>query len=188
MTLTSSGPSSSSRQRRSSTSTVIDVSTSSRTERPKRVRCCNTTSIALEQVLGLVGELEVGVAGDPEHRVSEHLHAREQRVEVRGDHLLERDEPFAVGQRDEARQQRRDLDAREQVFAERGVADADREVQREVRDVGEGVRRVDGERCEHGEDALVEHLAQLRTVGRVEVVPAHEANVARVRARARRPS
>ena len=38
----------------------------------------------LEQVVGLVGDLEVRVAGDPEQVVAEDLHAGEQRVEVAG--------------------------------------------------------------------------------------------------------
>ena len=50
------------------------------------------------------------------------LHAGEQLVEVRGDHLLERDEPLAVGQHDEAGQQRRHLDPREAPLAGVGVA------------------------------------------------------------------
>ncbi len=44
-----------------------------------------------EQVFGLVAELDVGVARDPERILREHLHAREQRVEVRRDHLFEGD-------------------------------------------------------------------------------------------------
>ena len=36
----------------------------------------------LEQVVGLVGDLEVGVARDPEQVVADDLHPREQRVEV----------------------------------------------------------------------------------------------------------
>ena len=50
----------------------------------------------LQQVVGLVGDLEVGVARDAEDVVVEDLHAREQLVEVRGDDLLERDERAAV--------------------------------------------------------------------------------------------
>ena len=44
----------------------------------------------LAQVVGLVGDVVVGVAGDPEERVVEDLHAREERLEVVGDDLLER--------------------------------------------------------------------------------------------------
>ena len=73
-----------------------------------------------EQVFGFVGELEVGVARDAEDVVAEHLHAGEQRVEMRRDHLLERHEALAVGEGDEPRQERRNLHAREAVLAERG--------------------------------------------------------------------
>ena len=112
-----------------------------------------------EEVFGVVGELEVGVAGDAERVVLEHLHAGEQRVEVRGDHLLERDEARAAGHRDEAGEQRRHLDAREALLAGARVAHDDREVEREARDVRERVRGVDRERREHREDAVVELAA-----------------------------
>ena len=46
----------------------------------------------LQQVGGVVGDLEVGVAGDAEDVVVGDLHAREQRVEVVRDHVLERHE------------------------------------------------------------------------------------------------
>ena len=36
----------------------------------------------LQQVVGVVGDLEVGVAGHAEHVVVDDLHAREERVEV----------------------------------------------------------------------------------------------------------
>ena len=76
------------------------ASTSSRTDvRRTRLRRREHALDRLEQVVGLVLELEVGVAGDAERVVREDLHAREQRVEVRGDDLLERDEALAVGQR-----------------------------------------------------------------------------------------
>ena len=45
-----------------------------------------------QQVVGLVGDLEVRVAGDAEEAVVDDLHAREQRVEVGRDDLLQRDE------------------------------------------------------------------------------------------------
>ena len=63
----------------------------------------------LEEVLGLVVELEVGVSGHPEGVVRQHLHPGEQPVEMRGDHLLEGDEALAIGERDEAGERRRDL-------------------------------------------------------------------------------
>ena len=51
----------------------------------------------LQQVGGVVGDLQVGVAGDAEGVVVDDLHAGEERVEVVGDHLLERHERDALG-------------------------------------------------------------------------------------------
>ncbi len=51
-----------------------------------------------------------------------------------------------------------------------------RQVQRQVRDVGERVRRVDGERREHRVHELLERALQLGAVGRVEVVPVEESD------------
>ena len=60
-----------------------------------------------QQVVGLaLLQVEVGVAGDPEGAVRLDLHAREQLAQVGGDDLLEGDEALAVGQGDEAGQQR----------------------------------------------------------------------------------
>ena len=56
----------------------------------------------------------------------------EELVEVGGDHLLERHEPLAVGQRDEPRQQRRDLHAGESALPRRRGRGRCGEVQREV--------------------------------------------------------
>ena len=106
-------------------------------------------------------------------------------VEVRRDHLLERHEALAVGQRDEAGEQRRDLHPREALLAARRVAHDDREVERQVGDVGERVRGVDRERREHREDRVVEHLDEVLAVVVVEVVPVGEADALRPRARAR---
>ena len=64
-----------------------------------------------EEVVGLVlFERQVGVAGDPEGVVVADGHAREERVEVGRDDLLERHEALAVGHDDEAGQRRWDLD------------------------------------------------------------------------------
>ncbi|GMA87564.1 hypothetical protein GCM10025868_28140 [Angustibacter aerolatus] len=106
----------------------------------------------------------------------QHVHAREELVEVRGDDVLEGHEARLVrvgvgrldGGRagrglldgDEPRQQRRHLDAGEVLLLRLGVADDDREVQRQARDVGERVGRVDRQRREHREDLVAEHLVQ----------------------------
>ena len=58
----------------------------------------------LEQVVGLLLlQGQVGVAGDPEGVVALDLHAREQRPQVGGDHLLEGDEALAVRHGQQAR-------------------------------------------------------------------------------------
>ena len=75
----------------------------------------------LEEVLGLVVELEVGVSGHPEGVVRQHLHPGEQPVEIRGDHLLEGDEALAIGERDETGERRRDLHAGEALLLRRRV-------------------------------------------------------------------
>ena len=92
-----------------------------------------------------------------------------------------------VGHRDEAGEQRRHLHPREPFLAGRVVADDDREVQREVRDVRERVRGVDRERREHREDALLEHARELGARVVVEVVPVGELDAGLLRARARCP-
>ena len=130
----------------------------------------------LEEVLGFVLELEVGVAGDAERVVREHLHAGEQGVELRRDDLLEQHEALAVGQRDEAGEQRRHLHPREALVAARRVAHGDREVQRQVGDVGERVRGVDRQRREHREDRVDEQLLEVGPVVGGEVVPVGEAD------------
>ena len=126
----------------------------------------------LEQIVGLLLlEREVGVASHTERVVRTDRHAGEQHVEVGGDHLLERHEPHSVGQCHESREQVRHLHPCEPALAVRRIGDDDGEVEREVGDVGEGMSRIDRERREHGEDAVVEHGAEVFTIGLVEVVP-----------------
>ena len=59
-------------------------------------------------------------------------------------------------------QQRRHLDPGEVLVAGHGVAHDDGEVQRQPGDVGERVRRVDGQRGQDREDLLAEHAVQRR--------------------------
>ena len=53
----------------------------------------------LQEVVGLVGDREVGVAGDAEVAVVDHVDPREEGVQVGRDHLLQRDEGEAVRRR-----------------------------------------------------------------------------------------
>ena len=130
-----------------------------------------------EQVLGLVDlDLDVGVARDAEDVERLDLHAREEQVEVRRDHLLDRHEAPAAGHLEEPRQQRRHLHAREARLARQRVAHDHGQVQRQVGDVRERVGGIDGERRQHREDPVLEHLAQLVALRRLELVPVDDAD------------
>ncbi len=128
----------------------------------------------LEKVLRVVLlDLEVLVAGDPERVDLEHVHAREEALEVLADDVLERDEPL-VAERHEPAEDGRDLDPREVLLAGRGVAHQHGEVERETRDVGERVGGVDGQGGQHREDALLEEALAVLLLLAVEVGPAHQ--------------
>ena len=73
----------------------------------------------LQEVVGLVGDLEVGVARDAEEAVADDLHPRKERLEVGRDDLLERDERVRrVVDLDEAVEHLgRHLHARERLLA-----------------------------------------------------------------------
>ena len=127
-----------------------------------------------EEVLRVVLlDLEVLVAGHPERVDLEHLHAREQPLEVLADDVLQRDEPL-VAEWHEPVEDRRHLDPGEVLLAGLGVADRDGQVERESGDVGERVRRVDRERGEDGEDPVLEQLLAVLLLLAVEVAPPHE--------------
>ena len=93
----------------------------------------------LEQVVGLVRDGQVGVARDPERRVLDHLHAREQPGQEVRDHVLEREQDVVLSDLQEARQRLRHLHAREALLVGRRVAHEDAEAERERRDEREGL-------------------------------------------------
>ena len=112
-----------------------------------------------QQVVGLVLlERQVGVPGHPERRGARRspcrgtASSRWAAMTCSSGH-----EPLAVGQDHEARQQRRDLHPGDPL-APRSIGSPTRtsQVERQVRDVREGVARVDGQRREHREDLPVE--------------------------------
>ena len=116
----------------------------------------------LQQVVGLVGDGEVGVAGDLEVVVVEDLHPREQRVEVGRDDLLHGHEGQALPHRHEAGQHLlRHLHAGEGLVAGDRVAHEHRQREREVGDVRERAPQADGQRREHGEDLAPEARVEL---------------------------
>jgi hypothetical protein len=133
-----------------------------------RFDCCDHPLGAVEI------DVVVGVSRHPEREVLHDLHAGEERRQAPGDELLDRHEALAVGKDDEARQDRRNLDAGDAPLQLAGRADDDGKVQGEVRYVREGMRRIDGERRENREDVDVEHLVEVHTVVVVELVPVGE--------------
>ena len=84
----------------------------------------------LEQVVRLVRDLEVRVAGDTERAALDRFHFREKPPEEVPQHALERDEEAAATNREKARQQLRDLDSGKALLSGLGVADEDREAER----------------------------------------------------------
>ncbi len=112
----------------------------------------------LQQVVRLVGDGEVGVAGDAEVAVVDDLGAGEEHVEVGGDRLLQRHEGLAaLADRQEAAEQLlRHLDPGDDLGAALGIAQKHAEAEREVRDVGEGPAEADHQRRQRREDLLVE--------------------------------
>ena len=112
----------------------------------------------LEQVVGVVGELEVGVARDPEDGALGDVHAGEQHGQEVADHGLERHEPLADGH--EPVETLRDLDPREPLLARRRVDREHAERQREPRDVRERLAGPDGERGQHRVDLALEEALQ----------------------------
>ena len=127
-----------------------------------------------EQVVGLLLlDREVGVAGDAERRRLLDLHAGEQAVEMGDDELLG-GEVATLVDRHEAREQVGHLDPGEALLAALGVADERGDGQGQVGDVRERVARIDRQRREHGEHALLVDLGHRLAVGLGEVAPAHD--------------
>ena len=139
-----------------------------------------------QQVVGLVlFEREVGVAGHPERVVVTDHHAGEERVEVGGDHLLEGHETLTVGHHHEARQGGRDLHPGDTPLPRGGVLHLDHQVERQVRDVGERVSRVDRQRREDRIDLALEDVDQVLAVVIIERGPVGETDALPVPGRAR---
>ncbi len=121
----------------------------------------------LEQVVGLVRDVEVGVARDPEGGTFGDLHLREEQCEEVRDGRLEGNQEPSVAHIDEARQPFGYLHAREALLSTLGIPDEHRQAQRQSRDVREGLSGTDGERREHRIDVALESLGQLTQLGLV---------------------
>ena len=114
----------------------------------------------LQEVVGLLLlQREVGVAADPERCPVLHDHPHEEPVELGRDQLL--DGQVATRRHlHQSREELGDLEPGEATVAGLRIRDVDRQREREIRDVGERVAGVDGQRSEHREDALVEPVVE----------------------------
>ena len=110
--------------------------------------------------------------------MADDLHPRKERLQVQRYQVFERQVALAPLirkiERDEARQHRRHLHARESQLSLLRIAHEDREVQREMRDVRKRMAGVDRERGQHREDLLPEHAVQLRELFAAHVIAAHQ--------------
>src|SRR5258708_3640454 len=114
-----------------------------------------------EEVFGFaVDVVEITVSRHAEGMVGDHLHAWEQGLQVKRDDVFERDVALTFDQRDEAREDGRHLDSREMLLLALWVADQNRQVQREMRDVREGMAGIDGQRRQHRKDLLPANRGQ----------------------------
>src|SRR5205823_7912203 len=128
----------------------------------------------------LDGELEIRIPRYAERVPSQHLHSGKECAEIRADDFLEWNEVHrASGNRYPPRKTFRHLHAGEVILASLRVADLDGKRERQVRDVGEGMPRVDGERRQHREHLRLEVLVDRAPLSRRQVGNADEANAVR---------
>jgi hypothetical protein len=108
-----------------------------------------------QQIVGvLLALFAIGIAGDPEQFTADHLHPREQHVEIVGHDLFEQHEvvPFANPHQTRSAGADRNLDPGQRELPVLRIAQGDQQVKGEVGDERKGVRRIDRLRCDQGED------------------------------------
>ena len=114
------------------------------------------------------------------------LHAREEGIQVLSNDVFERNVAALAARsvggagtihRDHTVQLVGHLHAGEQLLAGLRVTHQHRKVQRQTRNVREGVRRVNCQRGQNREDVLHELLTQTLLSVRIQVVPTHDADV-----------
>ena len=128
----------------------------------------------LQQVVGLVGHLEIAVARHAEERPLEDLHPGEQLGQVVGEDSLERHEAAPAADGEEARQALRHLDPGEALLAGLGVGHEEAEADRERGDVGKRLAGPDGQRRQYGEDLALEAVVELCELLRLELLDARD--------------
>ena len=132
-----------------------------------------------EQVVGFVGDVEVGVPGDPEVSVVDDFDAREELVDVGGDHVLERHHHRVVltTDVDEAAEQfLGHLDASQHLGRGLGVAQQHRQREREVGDVRERTSEADHQGRQGREDLVLEDPVQPLALGLAQFVQRGDAD------------
>ncbi len=118
------------------------------------------------QVLGLFVDLDVAVADQPEHRLLDHLVAREQARQVDVDQILERQEADrSTRQADETVDLRRQGQQRHQRPAIVAALQLQDRREAAVGNERKRMRRIDGERRQDREDLVDEILVEPRTLG-----------------------
>ena len=126
---------------------------------------------------------EIRIPGHAERMAREDVGAGKEDRRMGRDDLLDGNQLAGRTAGQEAGQERRDLHAGETVDAGLPVANHQGEVQREVRDVGEGMGGIDGEGRQYGEDLLVEMQRERRSRLPGELGPAlqHDARFGELR-------
>ena len=129
---------------------------------------CEEIVIPLE-----VRPLEIGIARDAKRVIASHLHAREQRAQIRSDHLLQRNEGKLAARRHPARKRLRSSDARNVLDTALRIVKLHRKSQGKIRDVGE---RVTGStaRGVSPENLSLEKLVDRLPLGRREIVHSNQ--------------
>jgi hypothetical protein len=119
-------------------------------------------------------DLEIRIASDAERVVLDDLETGEQHRQERRDQFLHRQKArftAAAVELDEAIDVVGHFDSSEVLTAVVGGLDGDREIQAQPTHERERMRRVDGKRCQHREDLLVEVGRQPFPLGVVELIP-----------------
>ncbi len=125
-----------------------------------------------KEVVGcVVVQSQVGIAGDPEDAGLSHVHAGEQFVDEGHQRLLEWDEPVAAREGKQPGHIGRHLHPGESGGVVLPVSDLDAYIEREVRDIGEGMAGIDRQWGDHREDQPLEHLMEIGVVATIERFP-----------------
>ena len=129
---------------------------------------------------GLFLQLDVAVADDPEQAHRARCEAGEQPVEIKLDHVFERDEanlaPFALGQADEAFHLAGDAHKRRYQTPRAALDQLQRQAETEVGNERERMGRVDRKRRQHRKEAIDEVAVEPLPLVILEPLGRHDGN------------